>query len=361
MSMTDTSYPSMAGLTRPSAARSRPFPVSRHSPFADGYDIASERVALRDLVEADDVDASDPRYGRYVELERREAEFQRLKSSHRAVDGAEPVVPYAEALGVREMGKLTDEGEDSMQLHTREASRLFIGRVKQPGEQGYGQSGGKKVGASLRALWYLSGNDNPYADHALIEAHGAIEAAMAQLEGAITEMEGRLQKLQRRGLSFSVVRAEPPAKVELGFRSPYGYAVVHLISTFDFFVRMVKTLVRKDMLSDKDGYTQIFEKTRTCRRIFERVVWYQRYLMKEELRALSRSDWLPGADETCGKRVKAAVALFGELPREVFTGALAPRHSRRQLDISAEELRLLNELPLAGNDQSLEAATALLQ
>jgi integrating conjugative element protein (TIGR03761 family) len=278
------------------------------------------------------------------------------------MDGAEKEVTYREAVKVKnDLGKLTDESDDSMTIHTREASRLFIGRAKLPGETGYGQSGGKKVGASLRAIWYLSGNDNPYADFALIEAHTSIETTIASIEARIAAMEGRLDKMQRRGLTFSVVRADPPVSVELGFRSPYGYAVVRLISTFDYFVRLVKTLVRKDLLSDKEGYQDIFTMTRNCRRIFERVVWFQRYLMKEELRQLSRVDWLPTADEQAKKRVRAAVALFGELPRDVFNGDLQPRHSRRQLDVSAEELRLLNEVPLAGDEPQLASATDGLQ
>ena len=52
--------------------------------------------------------------------------------------------------------------------------------------------------------------------------------------------------------------------------------------------------------------------------------------------------------------------MFGELPREVFNGQLTPRHSRRRLDLSEEELRLLDEVPLAGADSELEAATAEL-
>jgi hypothetical protein len=47
------------------------------------------------------------------------------------------------------------------------------------------------------------------------------------------------------------------------------------------------------------------------------------------------------------------VALFGELPREVFTGAVAPRHSQRRVKPTEAERRLLAEASLtaAGPDQ----------
>lgn len=353
--------PKKPAQRKPSAAKKAGpmFPISDSSPFPDRYDFDGETLALKDLIDADEPNSSDPRYARYVEWERRKSMLDKQRSDFQVKNGAEAEVPYNEAVQVKNLGKLTDESEDLMLLHTREASRLFIGRAKQPGEAGYGQSGGKKVGAALRAIWYLSGSNNPYADFALIEAHENLRLLIQELESAIEKMEEQLKKLQRRGLTFSVIQADPPAKVELGFRSPYGYSVVMLISTFDYFVRLVKTLVRKDLLSDKQGYQEIWEMSHKSRRIFERVVMFQRYLTREELRQMSRIDWLPTADADSRKRVKAAVALFGELPRDVFTRAIQPRHSRLQVDVTPEELRLLNEVPLVGDEAQLEAAASL--
>lgn len=348
---------------KPAGKVSPPYPTSVTSPFPDKYDIEGERLALKDLVEAEDFDkvTIDSRYPRYLELERREEMLRSMQNQHTKRGGADSEVDSTEASILNNtLGRLMDEEEDAMLLHTRESSRLFMGRTVEPGRQGYGQSGAKKTGAALRAVWYLSGNDNPYADFALIEAASRISTQVQTLEQEITKMEGRLDQLKKRGLTFSILKAEPPVRVGLGFRSPYGYSVVNLVSTFDYYVRVVKTMVRKDMLSDKEGYAEVYTQTRRCRSIFERVIWFQRYLMREELRPMTRADWLPTADEDAKKRVQAAVAIFGELPREVFNGQVSPRHSRRRLDLSEEELRLLDAVPLAGADQALEAATAAL-
>lgn len=357
-------------ITMPKAAGTKaggktppPFPISASSPFPDKYDIQAERIALKDLVDTEDFDmvTLDPRYSRYLELERREELLRSMQNQYTKRGGADAEVDVAEASKLNyTLGALTDEEEDAMLLHTRDSSRLFMGRAIEPGRPGYGQSGAKKVGAALRTIWYLSGNNNPYADYALVEASSRITARVQELETAIHGMETRLEQLKRRGLSFSVLKAEPPVRVALGFRSPYGYSVVHLVSTFDYYARVVKTMVRKDLLSDREGYAELYAQTRRCRSIFERVIWFQRYLMREELREMTRSDWLPTGDEQAKKRVQAAVALFGELPREVFNGQVMPRHSRRQMEVSAEELRLLDEVPLAGADPALEAATAEL-
>lgn len=357
---TSKTKPSAASKTAPKVP---PFPISAASPFPDKYDIEAERIALKDLVEMEDFDrvTIDARYPRYLELEKREEQLRSMQNQHAKRGGADAEVESTEASMLNHtLGRLTDEEEDGMLLHTRESSRLFMGRTVEPGKSGYGQSGAKKVGAALRAVWYLSGNDNPYADFALIEAASRISTQVQDLEKAISDMEGRLEQLKRRGLTFSILKAEPPVRVALGFRSPYGYSVVNLVSTYDYYVRAVKTMVRKDLLSDREGYAEVYTQTRRCRSIFERVIWFQRYLLRDELRSMTRADWLPTADEEAKKRVQAAVALFGELPREVFNGAVAPRHSRRRLDISDAELRLLDEVPLAGADQALEAATAAL-
>lgn len=360
--MAITTTPKATG-TKASGKTTPPFPISASSPFPDKYDIEAERLALQDLVAAEDFDkvTIDPRYSRYLELERREEVLRVMRNTHSKRGGADSEVDASEASMINnQLGRLMDEEEDAMLLHTRESSRLFMGRTVEPGRQGYGQAGAKKVGAALRAVWYLSGNDNPYADFALIEAGSRISTQVQELETAITALEDRLGQLKKRGLTFSILKADPPVRVGLGFRSPYGYSVVNLVSTFDYYVRVVKTMVRKDLLSDKEGYAEVYTQTRRCRSIFERVIWFQRYLMREEMRSLTRVDWLPTADEEAKKRVQAAVALFGELPREVFNGQLTPRHSRRRLDLSEEELRLLDEVPLAGADSELEAATAEL-
>jgi integrating conjugative element protein (TIGR03761 family) len=357
----DSAIAALPTAPQPAPAATAPAPAG--SPFGDGYDVVAERAALQDLLDEEDFDkvTLDPRYARFVELERREALLKQIRNAHEHRDGAEPVVPQDEANRMNfQLGRLTDEEEDSMALHTRESARLFMGRALEPGRKGYGQSGAKKVGAALRAIWYLSGSDNPYADFCLIEASERIATRVRELEQAIAQSEARLSQLKRRGLMFSVLKADPPAAVNLGFKSPYGYSIVNLVSTFDFYVRLVKTLVRKDLLSDKEGYGLIYSQTRATRSIFERVIWFQRYLMKEELRTLSRADWLSSADTLARKRVQAAVTLFGELPREVFNGTVTPRHSRRRLDLSEQELRLLNEVPLVGSEPQLEAAAQAL-
>jgi hypothetical protein len=174
-----------------------------------------------------------------------------------------------------------------------------------------------------------------------------------QLVKATDDCLERLEAIKKRGLNISVLRSKDPKEVELGFKSPYGYTVAEHIVTYDYFVRLVKTLVRKDMISDDEGRSMVQGITRQYRSIFETPVRFERYLMREELRPLSRADFLPGAPDDAKKRVRAVVGIFGEVPRAIFTGAIAPRHSKRRVNLTPQELRLLEEAaitpePIAG-------------
>lgn len=71
---------------------------------------------------------------------------------------------------------------------------------------------------------------------------------------------------------------------------------------------------------------------------------------------LSRNDFLPGTDEVARQRIRAAVALFGEVPRAVFTGDDVPRHSQRRITPTAAELRLLRQASLSIDAQPEPAA-----
>lgn len=324
------------------------FPTSSDSPFPDGYDIEAEREALKDMLEADTVDQSDPRYLRYVELESREDQLSKMRRVHDLRQGANTDLKDKEAMAIREMGKLTmsEDDNDSVEIHTMHAARLFMGREVKPGDSGYSMTGGRRVASALKSIWHDSSSDNPYADYILILVDDRMDQIRREIDKRITVMQKQFSNLEQQGMRFHVLRNPKPYVVPLGFKSPYGYAVMMIINRYDYYVRMVRSLVSKSLLTDKAGHDQILEITRQCRSIFEEAVRLQRILSKQQLKGLSRSDFLPTADDLAKKRVIAIVALLGELPREVFAGQIKPKHSRRKSNVSEQEQKLLNEVPL---------------
>ena len=59
------------------------------------------------------------------------------------------------------LGQLVDETPDAMTLHTQDAYRMFTGRAADPASNAPPIPGGRRFAAVLKAIWYLSANDNP--------------------------------------------------------------------------------------------------------------------------------------------------------------------------------------------------------
>lgn len=254
-------------------------------------------------------------------------------------------------------GELVDDGQDTMALHTREAMQLFAGRQPSANAQLAPIVGGRRAAAAVRALWYLSGNDNPYAEWALISTTAALESAANAIAEAQSACEQHMERLRSRGLNLRVQSSRRPAQVELGFSSPYGYAIAELVLQFDAYMRVVKTLARKGQLSEDEWRAQVAQVRRHARSAFELVVRFERYLNRPQLRSLCRADLLPTADEAARNRVAAVTQLYGEVPHDVLVGKLRPRHSRRRGRLTDAEVRLLENLTRAAEapEQHTEA------
>lgn len=326
------------------------FSKSVNSPFADGYDLEAEQRIVQHLIDADDPDPADPLYQRFVLFEDRSRELRQMRAEHGLRQQANKEVSLSEATGITEIGALVEDGDDEMLIHTRDAMRLFIGRSVEPGSQGHPMAGGKKVAAALRQIWYLSANNNPYADWCLVQMAERVEEVRKLLDRDAEKVVQKMEVLKRKGLSYSIVKSSAPVVTRLGFRSPYGYGVAALVVDFDYCARVLKSAQKRDLLSSVECHEKLHSLKKHIRSIFERVVYFQRYLSREEMKPLSRADFLPSADEEAKKRVKAAVGIFGECPRDVFNGDKQPRHSRRHVEMSEEEYNLLNTVPLTGEE-----------
>ena len=112
----------------------------------------------------------------------------------------------------------------------------------------------RRVAAILRSIWNLSANDNPYADWMLVQVSEKVDELRQGLQQVTADHEKVIEKEQARGLRVSILKSRAPVEVELGFRSPYGYMVVDLVLDFDYYTRVIKTMVQKNRLSDLDVY-----------------------------------------------------------------------------------------------------------
>jgi integrating conjugative element protein (TIGR03761 family) len=317
------------------------WPVARHSPFSDGYDIEAERRNLQDLIDADEPDALDPRWDRLVELEQRERQLTQMQAADRLRNQADRLVPDPQAMALTRLGRLVTEQSDTLTIHTREAYRLFMGRSAGPNKDRHAIVGARRAASILRTFFYLSEKDNPYADWMLVRAMAAITALRAALAQKQQEMDDVLRQRAERGLNYHVLASTAPKALDLSFRTPYGYALAELMCDVDYIVRMMKTFQTKAIWTGMHTKTQVYLVSRRVRGLFANFVRPERILMNPDMQPLSRVDWLPTADEAGKRRVAAAAELLGPVPKAVFVAALQPDHTRRHIKLKPEELRLL--------------------
>jgi integrating conjugative element protein (TIGR03761 family) len=339
------------------------FARSSSSPFVDGYDLDGERAILVDLIADGDPDPADPLFARYQLYTEREQSLQNMQDLHTMRQEADALVTVSNALKIRQIGGLSSDGGDRMNLHTRDAMRMFLGRSVKPGEKGYPMAGGKRVAAALRALWSLSANDNPYADWKLIE----ISERIAGLRHAIAleqrDILAKLDAMKQKGLDYTILQSREPASLVLGFASPYGYMIATLLVELDYLVRVVKSAVLRDLITSSSGFHRVSLAKHKCLSVFHFAVGCQQALSRPELIRLCRTDFLPIGDAAAKQRVEAARALLGPVPKDVFMGQVQPRHSRRRVKhLSDAELRLLDSVPLSDDaEEANSAAKPLVQ
>ena len=118
--------------------------------------------------------------------------------------------PSSQSPIVATLGQLADETPDVMTLHTQDAFRMFTGRSADAQSQASAIPGGRRFAAVLKSIWYLSANDNPYADWILIRVYQSLLAIRGQMTQAIAarEAEESRQAAQRATPEYQVrVRA----------------------------------------------------------------------------------------------------------------------------------------------------------
>lgn len=240
------------------------------------------------------------------------------------------------------VSRLVNGQEDTMELHTREAMMLFLGRDASE-QRRYGLPGARHAAGALRQLFVLTANDNPYADMVLIEVDQRAKTIREKISDHRTRQYNKLEALKRMGLSYSIVRAQQPQSVNLGYYSPYGYTMSTLIVLYDQCVRMLKSAERRDLISRAELHDALYSIKHEIRSLYDMVIKAQRTLCNEHMRPLSRADFVPEtADAEASKRVQAAQQILGTLPQDIFAARVAPRHSMRRERISDEEQKLLD-------------------
>jgi len=302
-------------------------PTSAADP-ADSFDPQAVYPTIKDLLDAEDPDQSDPRFPLVLKYWQWEEEETRKRSDYRSTLGSDRGITPQEAAKMFSIGPLESDGDEYMMVHTRYAHRLFIGRGPDPDGTVNRIPGAKNIGTALRHFWYASMADHPYADWALIIVEEELDRCRTGIKAAKAAAMRQLEELAQQGLHLTVLRSRAPVKVDLGFRSPYGFMMALLVVEFDQFVRVIMTLQSKDLIGHVEARRVIREQLRRLRVLFDRITRYQSILNRPSFASLTRPDFAAPKGRTLRQRIADLQAVWPGLPQAVLTGTHRPRHSR---------------------------------
>jgi integrating conjugative element protein (TIGR03761 family) len=286
------------------------------------------RPLIQHLLNADNPDIDDPFFGLFTQYEAWQESARLRRANYKSTLGAEPTVPMQTAQQMWDIGRLESEGDDFMMIHTKDAMRLFIGRGEDPDGKLSRIPGAKSVGTALRHFWFASGANNPYADWALLMAEQGLDQRIASLEVTRTEALAKLKALEQQGLHLSVLRSSHPVRLDLGFKSPYGFLIAQMVVVFDHFVRIVKTLQARDLLSVEASRIEIRRELRPLRALFDQIQRQEALLNRPAFNGLKRADFGSTSAEL-RQRITEINDLWPGLPADVLSGQVLPRHARR--------------------------------
>ncbi|TCJ15192.1 TIGR03761 family integrating conjugative element protein [Parasulfuritortus cantonensis] len=286
------------------------------------------RRQLAEFLDADmDVPTHHPLHPLYQQLLAWEDAQEQAKRDYAGKLGADKGVNRDEARVILSIGSL-DSDDDYMLVHTRQAYRLFVGRGRDPEGKLARIPGAKNVGSALRNLWQLSGQDNPYADWMLILVEFEIDDLIQQLSKATAEARTQIDDMAASGMHLSILRSRDPAKVSLGFRSPYGFLLSKLVMDFDMYVRVVKTLTGRNLISADKEREILSARLRPIRAFFDRALRNQNVLQVPAYAAVTRADVGHPKTRDIQDRVKALAEIWPGLPEDVLSRAKLPRHAK---------------------------------
>lgn len=266
---------------------------------------------------------------------------------------ANPEVSSAQAQGIKNLGGLYAGEEDTMTLHTAEAYRLYLGVTPSPSENRYGISGAKRAAWALRQLHTLTVRDNPYADWVLIQVDELNFEVMKLISNLETKSIKKLDDMKKKGLNYSIVGSRSPQTVSLGYRSPYGYAVTNTVVSFDYLVRVLRSIEMRDLMTKNDMHDELQRVKTRLRSMFEFAAKAQRFLLNADMQMLCRNDYV-SKDAQALKRIAAAKQVYGDVPVDIFTHGRLPRHTLWNQKLTKAERDLLNDI---ANQQDIASPT----
>ncbi|TDR28962.1 AcaB family transcriptional regulator [Hydromonas duriensis] len=315
------------------------FHRSGNSAFADGYDMYKESVEVNAInLKTKRTDAELMRLKEYEERYKLlmsrigfKLKMTKKKREKYKLDDFEVIVKDVEAPSLPRFSALESSGQDTIELHTREAGRLFIGLPRNESSKGVGFPGMKATSNSFRTMFLRTHDDNPYVDFSLIQSEMDLNNLHRMIKQENANLVNRLKNNAKDGLNVNILENKQPIKFTVSFKNPYGFLLSRLLLDFDRFARLVYTLENCSVFSQIDSKYRLQNMRKEVVGFYNKVFDRKHTILHESIESIRRSDWLSEDIKPERKaNLEQVVSVMGTVPTEVLICEIEPKHTRRR-------------------------------
>lgn len=193
----------------------------------------------------------------------------------------------------------------SLTLHTHHAARVWHGRPAREGKNGIiGLSG---FVALMNKIKRMAEQDDPYADHWMIQIQEKLESSKSELEVFKTRLDQSMSALPvalHVGENVNV----HPVTLPVFINSPFGFLAAYLLIAYDDIVRRLLLAHHTALMGRRDMELWINAGGKVLRSLFGLA---QRY----KVSGVTRDDFISN-----NALAREAREKFGELPADVLEG-----------------------------------------
>lgn len=199
-------------------------------------------------------------------------------------------------------GMLRTRGD--LTLHTRSAHRLFYGRRRDDTKKIKPIIGLVRFAHNMNQIYDLAAADDPYADAVLLKVENELDACRKSVTGHIAELEELLSDMD--GISINFHESMEPVKVQLEFKTAYGFLAARILSQYDKLICLALSAMHVGLLFQEDWARVVGKSGRMIRYTYQLSTSYR-------FTGVSRVDI-----QANNSVARTAIEKYGELPQIIL-------------------------------------------
>lgn len=241
---------------------------NKNSPFKNGYDIERAAKALGNKVHNSHLAETDADFSKWQTFKAHEKllrEYIEQQTERKlTLQWGEFDISHSQNERFNKVGMLSNTQADFVQLHTKQGVRMWDGNNDKNAKRWAGVRYGLRLSNELTSF---AMKDNPFAQAALLR----LEDGLTEVENYFNETQSsithQLEDLSKNGISITIVGNPEPVLISLNSVRGYGFRLLKSLTDYDLFVRSIKTLTIKGLMSNAQGNDVLYNAGRQLRRV----------------------------------------------------------------------------------------------